>query len=1325
MQQEFINASSRLARRHGLSDDIAKLIASQWSFETGDSLDTPAPFNYGGVSTDENTGYARPSDEGGYYRAYSNIDEFAEDYYKRTIGAYGVDLNQYNTPDSWVRLLKDNGYFASDDVDGYTGGVKRFLYEYNGAVPELTNADVLTGDFAGSPDFETTMASLYQPLPHYTSSVKQPSNASFLDGFISAFNENGSIAFLRNAMLNIEMMKTQGYDRDFQASEHQKELVSKAFQGRQEIIDSILNNATSEEHLYRLMEMRRADLDLQEKVANSPIGVSTLGTVAGMLADPINFIPLVGQEAILGKALVRIGGKALAKIGTSRLAQAVEMGVTNGTLNVLDQEVAEKYGGYRANATEAFLLGAGAGAGLTVIRRLGSEYAKGKHMRAFEEDQKAIAERSLMLATDVPMNPNNLIPKVKADLGTLKEFTKTKTDNELAKYMVSNKNSKAYKAMFKEVKKDLPQLNSKDFFNKMRGLATTDKSYAEAITKANIIGGIPHSKDSVITHLANNAPEFTDFTVDDPRKILKETQGDLPEPLQRLGQLIERNGYTGDRFGQLVNSPSKVVREFAKTYLTDPRQRNLKKEASVELYKDVVQAEFDVHRGHLMDNYKDFVSNNPKSRWLDMQGLATEFNNLVTQASLDYGKFKKDISHYPKPIQEAVKNIEAFRKVENDTLKQAHIIKERAKDMGEIWRRTDPNKLNLLRIKFDTENDLKEFLKNYVLQAMDKEHLPKDLKPLEVAENWAKWHLNTEEAILSEKGDKFMSYYKGRVPMDTSLRVPLPDGTLFSYDTHLRDTDILKHMRYVSNRSAGAIALRLGAGIDDIGHGLKSVYDRAEAELDNLVEKGAVSRKNADNQLKDIRLVMHRLSGAIIHEDDVKPEGAIDKIKDILLTNSYAQNGMNFGTAQIGESIGAVSVAGARALTHFIPSLNKWLHDLTNAKYVTAEQLQHFKDQKLGYDLAEHIWLNPELHSVESLQAEQQGALMKALGVVKDGVDFGAKITSTLNQLTHMTNLSRNGIKGDIITDMIKWSRGDFNSFLRKNLFSERHLAEVGIKDVKAFQSDVYKYLGSLGDSKNALTASMQKWKNEDLHGYLRMLSFLETTANRAILKPTLGNGSSATDSLLASLFLQFKNFSRMALNGHVMRALSNWEREDSMMMLSSALSAGVIWAMRVRLNAETQYKNEKAKERYLKKTLTAENMLRAGFFRNSIGSGISYFNDIYEAVSGTGTIRTSVQRNEDTGNPITNAVMQTPAIASSIKTLAGLRSIGEVALSLNTDSFMSRGQSQAIERLFPLDRYVGLQAILAGLNDLVDFDKETDSIIKESKHKNILDSLR
>lgn len=1248
---------------------------------------------------------------------------------KTTTGGSEVDsgllaslLDKYNVAggdegDHFDLSWNSAGGVGGTPINSASGG----SYDASSMVPE---------GFADSEFFGQTIADNWKAPTSYIneadwSGVKelQGDSGTFGDKFLDAWYNNGTVNMLRTGWA---LAKSGGRDYDAPAKytpdDDERKSVYEMFKDTPEVADSIINNAETQNHFYELIKMRQEDVARHERVENSQYGVSTLGTIAGTLLDPINFIPYVGEVGIGAKLAGSLGLKTLAKLGSSRVANMTQVALQNGTLNVLDSELNQQATGQNYNPAEAFLLGAGASAGIEFLRGVVKNGKNiGDNLKQFQDEQEAVAERALMSGSGNRLEPNNLLPQEVPT--TLSE----KVDMEPSAYathLLSNYKSPEYEEAFATYQGLYPNRTRKNFNQTLKSMESSNKTLAETISGYKVINGVPNSPKSMITHMDEGAPEFNDYTAfisrgdkieDKAKEIRQASQGDLPEFLQKLGQKVDTFGFTGDRFGSLINSPAKSVRDFAQTFLVDPRQRNISKRNSVELYKKVAKQELDTHISRVLDNYAKFGTS--RGRLFGTEALYQDFSETLYDAyNLKYRK-GVNISDFPEEIQDAVEALHDFRKAENKTLRQAGIIDfENEDDAKELWRSVDKSKLNYLRTQFKDTEELHNFLADYFEAFADKSALDTETPLRDQALAWARYITDDTESILGEHGDKFMSYYKTRIPMDTDGYLQMPNGDLFSFDDMLRDKDLVNTMKYVSNRSSGAVGLRLGANIQNIGTDLRDIYQTAQSELEGYVQKGLMTRKEALDQLEDIRTVMHKVSGAIIHEQDMKAQGALEKITNILLANSYAQNGMNMGTAQLGESIGSVSVAGAKALTHYIPKLHDFLHDLIDSKYVSSAQLRDFLDKKVGYELAEHIWFNPELKGVDQLAMNKAGVGMKALGYLEKGVNVMSNITSTLNQLTHMTGLSRNGIKGDVMADMLKWARGDFKSWLRDDLFDERNLAEVGITDVQKFKDDLNKYLGNLGHETTALTDALDKWKEDDIAGYYRMLSFLDTTANRAILEPNLGNGTSATNSPIAKILFQFKNFTRMATNGHLMRALSNPTKSALMMTLSTALSGGLIWAVRTALMANANMPEDKRKA-YLEKTLTPENLIRAGIFRGSLTGALSPLNDGYEALTGASTIRTTVNRSKSSGDAISDFIAQTPAIASIGRTLDGFKSIGQLAYDLDSKGEPSDKQKKAIERLFPIDRYVLLQGILAGLNDDIDEAEEQETFLSQFRN--------
>lgn len=580
---------------------------------------------------------------------------------------------------------------------------------------------------------------------------------------------------------------------------------------------------------------------------------------------------------------------------------------------------------------------------------------------------------------------------------------------------------------------------------------------------------------------------------------------------------------------------------------------------------------------------------------------------------------------------------------------------------------------------------------------------------------------NMLSSLTDDGGARFagrgLGYYQARIPMNTYYQAQLPSGAIFSYNSHLRNTDIASHMNYVANRSSGAIAL-WEHGIENIGRDLRNIYDNAKEELLALKAKGELSESQMNHQLQSLRDTMHDISGANLFAEDIEPDTVLDSIKRILLGNSFNRNGLNFGLNQVAEMLGNLSVVGARALTHYCPIFHDYIHDLRYSKDFTSKHLKHFRADYLGLDLAEYAFFNPKTNLINKQRMLNKGATMKALGQIEDIVNWGSKVTSTFSGITKLTNVGVSLAKADLVPQMMDWARGDFNSFFRKNLFSEVNLAEAGIQNPDVFKTHMLKYLSNLDkEDPKALSKAMKKWEKEANDTFTQFHAFLDINSQRAILQPHVWNQATKYKGLMGiaqALTWQFKNFSQMAIGSHLFRALNRKQREDFFQLMSGAMGAGMIYAVRARVNADLFYSDDDPrKEKFLERNLAPEKVMMAGLLRSSILSGFSFATDMYESVTGGFSTRTSVNRKGDQGGILENMISQSPAITSMIDTYKGAESVYDFARNINS------ADSSVVDpllKLFPMDRYLPVMAVMAGVADEATLERRRMNHAKEMK---------
>lgn len=88
-------------------------------------------FNYGGFTWypemgEEYKGMPRPSSEGGYYAKFKSDAEYADMAYNKIFKNYKDSIAKAENADDFARILKENGYYASDESE-YAAGLKAIL----------------------------------------------------------------------------------------------------------------------------------------------------------------------------------------------------------------------------------------------------------------------------------------------------------------------------------------------------------------------------------------------------------------------------------------------------------------------------------------------------------------------------------------------------------------------------------------------------------------------------------------------------------------------------------------------------------------------------------------------------------------------------------------------------------------------------------------------------------------------------------------------------------------------------------------------------------------------------------------------------------------------------------------------------------------------------------------------------------------------------------------------------------------------------------------------------------------------------------------------
>lgn len=1342
---------------------------------------------------------------------------------------------------------KYGGDFRLMAVEHYGGEGAADAALANGYIPdtpEYYNGDEYPSQLAYANDIVARMGS---PLPgigglsaalKHSRGVYQPNAAfpiiinpevyqvnrddrPFLDKFGDTFHnmwyENGTIAAIRTALIKSGNRSLKS-DAGWSPSEADLALMDELLGDNQAAKNSVLLNSDNASQFKAFLQTKKEDLDREKRAEQTSFGLhSVLGGLAGMLLDPINLIPFVGQEALVAKVGARLGSKVLADIGAKRIYQIAETGLAQGMVNMADSYLSQRYGIHEANYAVAGVLGAAGGAAAKMLRTM--KYAgvntNGPNMKSFEAQANANQTQAVRAALDMG-DAVSLSTHVELRKSTEAERTLSKLlQGEYSPHasLPKRRNKQVEKALrftvgmdtsikslyqrAAEAMEDTDKIEQlREGMEKRLGKSVSPSEVRETLKKllyretgisytddgAIISNGVRIRPESpihnVIVHPETFDPSMKDidmemteplpgstiysatispeelqkqnpawvsdeakkafaqepeFGVKSKKETREETQISFTSKIGKyFGQKMQDTKLLGNTYGHFTNSVSNHLRSFGRKFLADARGNPGRKAEGMELpletTKSILYRDLNTLIKQAVINYPSFytkVGGMPKT--------AKRKFGLSLQKAYDAKMRGLSIDSYPKEIQDGVKAIEDFRKTLNVMNKQAGLIDEAIEDTG-FYRRADIDKVSELLLHFDNQDDAVEWLTDYCVEAADRSALEKrwkaDLakrqedidKRLKVGKKVSEAE---EEALATETLDDYirreahkcakgtldrnlsatrtemydinrmskMEEYQRRFPMNTShvYSKELPNGGgVWTYDDCLREWDAVRIMHDIANRSAARITMAMH-GVTDMGAYFNKQRDTIYRELRVAVEnKRLMNRKEIKDQLDEYDYIVSKFTG--YRYGAMQYEDPMNDLARFLTKVSYAANGMNMGTNQISEATGGVGVVGVRAMTHLLPGLHKWLYGLRH----TALSYEQMKKLAVASEYCHYNFFNPM--DLTTPKMDRIGVRAKIVGAANDAADYAADITSAINQLGQMTENSIAGLEMDVMSDVMDWCLLGRKS----HLFDSYYLKEAGIRDVNKFQSVIRKWFGDLDENDpNAVVKAMIGMRDKDYQTYLSLRAFTQQTAQRAILQPTLGNDNYFAKRGAWPIFFQFKNFSRMALDSHLGRFLEKPDKEKWGIFMSSAITGGVIWAARTQAYANWKYKDEKERQKYLDETLTPENFVRAGFTRASTTAGLSYANDAYEMFSGAPTVRTTVSR-RSTDDSLGARVDQLPAVGTANDLFFGVGGSAWGSIhDLITDNRIYQDDAKTMTTLFPIDKFVGTQAILAGVLDM------------------------
>ena len=575
------------------------------------------------------------------------------------------------------------------------------------------------------------------------------------------------------------------------------------------------------------------------------------------------------------------------------------------------------------------------------------------------------------------------------------------------------------------------------------------------------------------------------------------------------------------------------------------------------------------------------------------------------------------------------------------------------------------------------------------LQYNSKSHGPKDVPPVKIdvtdeavdawiEENAKDWAFGIKDRHMSDMefmdGDvstfrDSMASFNHRFPMDTSAEMDIGNGVTFCFDRDMRDFDIDKIMPQMINRMSGDVALHATFGEG----GTKDFLDTCAQELEK--SKHILGKGGAERQKDALRRSIQMIRG--VGDYNTADMKNWNLLSNMIRKHSYANVGGNMTFAQTGEIGSMVAYSGFHSLLSGIPVFGKtlargWRHMSKGELASIAEAAEkHLKGESIATK-AWHMGSSMTNRAFSQTMAHNDDGSRTLLSTVADSAykwtHRESLLTSTVNQMTKLTDAMEQESRISAITDLIDWANGKtFSAF--RNPVSAKKLKAAGVSDTVSMKRDIKKYLDV---PQNQVAASMDKWMQESPDTFTLWRQLVRNQSLRSIQQQTIGNTGYLKDAnWFTKLFFQFKDFTFRTINGQMMRALQSHEVDDGMaLMFSMGTNAMTYYGLTV-ARGYAMYPNDQAKrEAFFDRNLTAQRLALAGLTRASFMSILSVGTDVAEMFTDFQGFRTTVDntykkpRSDMTvSGKLGKAIGQAPAIGVLDKTAYGAAGAYDLAI--------------------------------------------------------------
>lgn len=566
------------------------------------------------------------------------------------------------------------------------------------------------------------------------------------------------------------------------------------------------------------------------------------------------------------------------------------------------------------------------------------------------------------------------------------------------------------------------------------------------------------------------------------------------------------------------------------------------------------------------------------------------------------------------------------------------------------------------------------------LQYNSKPHGPKDVPPVKtdvtdeavdawIEENAKDWAFGIRDRHMSDMefmdGDVStfrdnMASFNHRFPMDTSAEMDIGNGVTFCFDRDMRDFDIDKIMPQMINRMSGDVALHATFGEG----GTKDFLDTCAQELEK--SKHILGKGGAERQKDALRRSIQMIRG--VGDYNTADMKNWNLLSNMIRKHSYANVGGNMTFAQTGEIGSMVAYSGFHSLLSGIPVFGKtlargWRH-MSNGELASIAEAaeKHLKGESIATK-AWHMSSSMTNRAFSQTMAHNDDGSRTLLSTVADSAykwtHRESLLTSTVNQMTKLTDAMEQESRISAITDLIDWANGKtFSAF--RNPVSAKKLKAAGVSDTVSMKRDIKKYLDV---SQDQVAASMDKWMQESPDTFTLWRQLVRNQSLRSIQQQTIGNTGYLKDAnWYTKLFFQFKDFTFRTINGQMMRALQSHEVDDGMaLMFSMGTNTMTYYGLTV-ARGYAMYPNDTAKrDAFFDRNLTPQRLALAGLTRASFMSILSVGTDVAEMFTDFQGFRTTVDNtykkprsDMSVSGKLGKAIGQAPAIGVLDKTAYG-----------------------------------------------------------------------